>query len=204
VTSNRALAVLLVAPLVILSAIGIGLTIDSGQLWPLELMTAFGAGTSALIFGVAWLVASQSRRDHAQVFEALATALGGSVLKNWIGERQLRVPLPRGRLELEYRVYSRDGESHEPYTRVALVLSAGALPKERRDMLEDPSAARRLGPTSRAEVEALHGRVRLLGRGKEPSVELWAFGWLGAQEAVRLVERARPHLEALTARAWSA
>lgn len=202
-TSNRALAAIFLAPLVMLLGVGVAVAIDSGDLGPLELMALLGLATSALIFAVAWLLGSRATREHGPKFDALRAALGGSVLKNWLGEHQLRVPDPRGHLEIDHRVYSSDGESHEPYTRVALVLQAGSLPRRRVDLLRDPGAEKKLGPATRAEVAALRGRVRLLGRGPAPSVEVWVFGWLDVQEVARLVASARPRLEALVSRSWT-
>lgn len=202
-TSNRALALIFLAPLVMLVGIGVAVGIDSGDVGPLKVMALIGLATSALIFAVAWLLGSRATREHGQKFAALRVALGGSVLKNWLGEHQLRVPDPRGHLEIDYRAYSSDGESHEPYTRVALMLQPGSLPARRLDLLRDPGAEKKLGPATRAEVEALRGRVRLLGRGRAPSVEVWVFGWLDVHEVVRLVASARPHLESLVSRSWA-
>ena len=107
-------------------------------------------------------------------------------------------------VEVEYRAYSHDGELHTPYTRFALVLPEGSLPRVRRDMFMKPKATGKLGPTTRAEVEAIgFGKVRLLGRGKAPSVEVWAIGWLDENEVTAALEKALPRLESLASRPWT-
>lgn len=203
-TSNVALMWMFAAPVVVLLVVGVAVAIDSGDLEPLRWMATIGIATSALIAVVVRLLAFRATREHGPKFAAMAAALGGSTITNWLGEHQLRVPQARGRLEIDYRVYASDGESHEPYTRIAVVLPAGSLPQERFDMLKRPGVEKKLGPAARAVVDGLGGRVRLLGRGKEPSVEVWTFGWLDADEVVQRVARVRPHLEALTSGPWRA
>lgn len=69
-------------------------------------------------------------------------------------------------------------------------------------MLKDPDLERGLAPAARAGVKALKGRVRLLGRREEPSIEVWIQGQLPPGQVVTQVERARPHLEALASNPW--
>lgn len=203
--SNGAVAAIFGAPTGVIWGGTVAVAIGTDTTSAIGMISVIVLGLGALCFVFAQSVTMKHAREHEPTFQALAAALGGAVVGNILGDRMVRAPHPRGRLELEYCAYSFDGESHEPFTRVALVLPAGSLPRVRRDMLLKPRSEKKLGPATRAEVAAAGpGKVRLLGRGSEPSVELWVRGWLSEREALPVIERARPHLEALASRPWTA
>lgn len=202
--SDGAAVAIFAVPTAVFLVGGVALASATRSTDAIGLIVTIVLGLGALCFLFAQSVARKHAQEYEPRFRALAERLGGEVVRNLLGEIMLRVPHPRGWLELEYCVYDPDGESREPYTRLALALPAGSLPKVRRDMLEKPSAANELGPATRADVAALPGKARLLGRGRAPSVEVWTFGWLDEREAPPIVEEARPLLEALASRPWTA
>lgn len=205
-TSVRAVALIFGIPVVLI--LGMLVFLGVGTRTPEVILP----GSVITIGLAAWLLIAvrggitREHNERAPRLQALAERFSGAVAVSFLGERQLHLPHPRGRVELDYRVHTRDGESHEPYTRVALVLPPGVVQRVRRDMFEKPSIEKKLGPRTRAEVtavrEATGAKVRLLGRGSAPSIELWAFGWLDAAEATRLIETAVPHLGALASHPW--
>lgn len=212
-TSNAAVVAIFLSPVALMLVVAGFIAVAEGDVewWILGFMTAIGAGTSALIFGLTRLGMGLVYHDHERRFAMFVAALGGTVHRSLLGERQLRVPHPRGRVELDYRhVGGGSGRAGERFTRVALVCGAGELPAVRLILAEGTGA-----PTppaaAQTEVAALRAafgkptRVHLEGRRREPAVEVWVQGWVADPEvARRTVELARPHLEALASAPWSA
>lgn len=194
--------------------IGVGAAVamsEGGEPGIVVMMAAVALGTSALIFlisrGLMRLVAS----SHAARYAEFAGALGGAVVRNVLGECQLRIPHPRGRVELDYRTLQvGSDEVGDPFTRVALVCAAGSLPP-RRIELTLGAGATELAPAARQAAAALEvafgtgSRVVLTGRGAEPQAAVFVRGWVrDAEGARRCVELARPQLEALASAPWTA
>lgn len=203
--SDRAAVAVFAVPTVVLTAGFVTLAIGTNTEEAIGLIVFIVVGLGALCFAFARSVTIKETQAHEPAFQKIAGQFGGQVARNILGDRMVRIPHQRGRVEVEYCAYSTDGESHTPYTRFALVLPEGSLPRVRRDMFMKPKAIKKLGPTTRAEVEAIsYGKVRLLGRGKAPSVEVWAIGWLDEKEAASVLERALPRLELLASRPWTA
>ncbi len=202
-------AAIFLAPLMVVVVIAV--VAAEGDLSTAGVIAATGLLASAAIFGLARAMMALIHRSHGPRFAAFAAALGGQVARSLLGERLLRVPHPRGRVELDYRYFG--GGPDEPgdaYTRVALVCEGGRLPAQRHRLPERTGQVR-LHPAAQAELAALRAafgaqaRLHLEGRGRPPSVELWLPGWIADPEvARRTVELARPHLEALATGPWAA
>lgn len=202
--SDGAAVAIFLVPTVVIAAGASALAIatrDPQAVEPIVLGVSL-LGTLAFLF--ARSVGTKHAAEFVPKFEALAQRFGGKVVRNVLGDCMLTLPHPRGRFEVEYCVYSSDGESHAPYTRIALVLPARSLERVRRDLFIKPKAIKKLGPATRAEVESItFAKPRLLGKGSAPSVELWPIGWLSGEEAEQTITKALPHLESLATRPWS-
>lgn len=201
--SDRAAVALFAVPTVVLTAgfvlIAVG-TRTEEAIGPLVLgMLVLGV----LAFTSLRSLTIKETQRHEPTFQAIAARFGGEIVRNILGDRMVRIAHARGRVEVEYRVYSHDGDDHTPYTRFALVLPRGAVTTVRRDMLVKPKIIKKLGPATRAEVEAIGYKLRLLGRGKTPSIEVWAAGWLDDKEAAAVLEKVLPRVEALASRPWT-
>lgn len=211
VTGDAVIAAIFLAPVVLFAVIAAAAAGGSGDWSIVGVMTAIGLAASALILGVTRLLMALIHREHPARFAAFAAALGGQVRQNLLGERQLRVPHPRGRVELDFRYSGGDADQvGDRFTRVALVLDADGLPGERHRLAEGTGDAR-LTNAARAEIAALRAafgaraRVHLEGRRRPQSVEVWLPAWLADGDAARrAVTLALPHLEALASAPWSA
>lgn len=210
-TSNAVLAAIFLAPVAMSLVIGMTfLATEGGDLAMLAYMTTIPLVAGGFIFVIARLVMGWMPGEHPRRLAAFAAELGGEVLTNMIGERQLRLPHPRGRIELDFRQLGGDSDSPgDPFTRVALVAAAGSMPGERHK-LSGETCAEDLRTEARAEIAALRAafggqtRVHLLGRAREPAVEVWVHGFITEPAiARRTLELARPHLEALASHPWS-
>jgi hypothetical protein len=135
-------------PLVMLAGV-VAIAVGTRTEFMIGPATAAILGLGALCFASARSVTIKEARRNEPTFQALARRFDGAVARNLLGDCVLRIAHPRGRVEVEYCVYSFDGESHTPSTRFALTLPAGALPRVRRDMLMKPSAVKKLGPATR-------------------------------------------------------
>ena len=202
-------AAIFLAPLMMVVVIAV--VAADGDLTTAGVIAATGLLASAAIFGLARAMMALLHRSHGPRFAAFAAALGGQVARSLLGERQLRVPHPRGRVELDFRYSGGDADQvGDRFTRVALVLDADGLPGERHRLAEGTGDAR-LTNAARAEIAALRAafgaraRVHLEGRRRPQSVEVWLPAWLADGDAARrAVTLALPHLEALASAPWSA
>jgi hypothetical protein len=201
--SDRAAVAVFAVPTVVLTAGFVTIAIGTRTEEAIGFIVFVMLGLGLLGFTSLRSLTIKQTKEYEPTFQAIAGKFGGQVARNILGDRMVRLPHARGRVEVEYRVYSHDGEQHTPYTRFALVLPEGSLPRVRRDMLMNPKIVKKLGPTTRAEVEAIGCKVRLLGRGKAPSVEAWVAGWLDVSEATKVLEKDLPRLEVLASHPWT-
>lgn len=212
VLSNGVVAAIFLAPVVVMVGVGVSvLAVEGGDVAVIAMGATIAACASALIFAVSRGLMSLIYSDHAARYAAFAAALGGVTVRNLLGECQLRIAHPRGRVELDYRsVRVGSDEGGDPFTRVALACAPGSLPARRIDMVLGAGQPE-LGPAARQAVAALgvafgpETRVHLRGRGGAPHVAVLVRGWVQDIEAARrCVELARPQLEALASAAWAA
>lgn len=201
--SDRAAVAVFAAPTAVLTVGFVLLAIGTNTQEAIGAIVFVTVGLGVLAFTSLRSLTIKETQRHEPAFQAIAGNFGGAVARNVLGARMVRIPHARGRVEVEYCVYTHDGDDHTPYTRFALVLPPGSVTAVRRDMLVKPKAIQKLGPATRAEVEATGYKVRLLGRGKAPSVEVWAAGWLDANEATAALAKVLPRLEALASRPWT-
>lgn len=171
-----------------------------------------GSAFAVLLLGGVRLVLRWMLREREAVFTRLTHELGGTLVRNVLGEFQLRLPHPNGRIELDYRSIAADmGEAEaggHPFTRLALTWAGGA--QARRHLRENAAALPAwLHPEARATIEALRAalgpdtRVRLDG-GDAPSAAVFVPGWWDDATRLRgLIEEACPRLEALLRTPWS-
>lgn len=210
-TSNAVIAAIFLSPVVMALVVGVIFVANEGKSPMIPVWGSLIAlATSGLILLLSRLMMTWIHRELPPRFAALAAELGGQVTTNLLGERQLRLPHARGRVELDYRYFGGDSDRRgEPFTRLALVCPAGGLPAERHKM-SVKTGATNLRADALAEVAGLQAafgdrtRVHLDGRARVPAVEVWIHGWLDDPAAVRrAIEAARPRLEALASRPWS-
>jgi hypothetical protein len=214
-TRGSHLLLVFLLPVVLLTGVGAVLAFQDGR-WDIVLAIFLGSSAFAvLLLGGVRLVLWWVLRGRAALFQQLARELEGTLVRNIMGEVQLRLPHPSGRIELDYRTIADDmGEAEAGgrwFTRLALTCDGGAWPVRQQRLRENSNELPAwLHPEARATIEALRAalgpdtRVRLDGAGDAPSAAVYVPGWWDDATRLRgLIEEARPRLETLLRTPWS-